>query len=90
MNKIQAGYLTNTAEEIGAKLVGVSVALRSNEVPGVIEQLDLGQRDALRRYAQIKVKGLPVVTDQAIWYRLMQSAVSTWSATITLSLAAPA
>ena len=29
LNKIQAGYLTNTAEEIGARLVGASKVLRT-------------------------------------------------------------
>ena len=39
LNRIQAGYLTNTAEEIGAKLIGASKALRSNDSAGVIVQL---------------------------------------------------
>jgi superfamily II DNA or RNA helicase len=39
LNRIQAGYLTNSVEEIGAKLVGAFAALRSADVPGVIEQL---------------------------------------------------
>ncbi len=39
LNKIQAGYLTNTAEEIGAKIVDASEALRSSDIRVVVEQL---------------------------------------------------
>ena len=63
LNKIQAGYLTNTAEEIGAKLVGASVALRGNDVPGVIEQLGpLGRQ--LRDYQLDGVSWLSALAEQ--------------------------
>jgi superfamily II DNA or RNA helicase len=63
LNKIQAGYLTNTAEEIGAKLVGASVALRNTDVPGVIEQLGpLGRQ--LRDYQLDGVSWLSALAEQ--------------------------
>jgi superfamily II DNA or RNA helicase len=63
LNKIQAGYLTNTAEEIGAKLVGVSAALRSANVPGVSEQLGpLGRQ--LRDYQLTGVAWLTALAAQ--------------------------
>ncbi len=39
LQKIQAAYLTNTAEEIGAKLIDAAKALRSGDVRGVAGQL---------------------------------------------------
>ena len=63
LNKIQAGYLTNTAEEIGAKLVGASEALRSSDIPGVIEQLGpLGRQ--LRDYQLTGVSWLAALAAQ--------------------------
>lgn len=63
LKKIQAGYLTNTAEEIGAKLVGASAALGSGDVPGVIEQLGpLGRQ--LRDYQLTGVAWLTALAAQ--------------------------
>ena len=63
LNKIQAGYLTNTADEIGAKLIGASEALRSGAAPSVVEELGtLGQQ--LRDYQLTGVSWLAALAAQ--------------------------
>ena len=63
LNRIQAGYLTNTAEEIGAKLSGASETLRSGNFPGVLEQLGpLGEQ--LRDYQLVGVSWLMALAAQ--------------------------
>jgi SNF2 family DNA or RNA helicase len=49
LNKIQAAYLTNSADEIGVKLIGASAGWRERGAPGVFEELgSIGQQ--LRDY----------------------------------------
>ncbi|MEO6969812.1 MAG: SNF2-related protein, partial [Chthoniobacterales bacterium] len=63
LNKIQAGYLTNTAEEIGAKLIGAAEALRSGAAPSVVEGLGtLGEQ--LRDYQLTGVSWLAALAAQ--------------------------
>jgi superfamily II DNA or RNA helicase len=65
LNKIQAGYLTNTAEEIGAKIVGAAEALRRRDAPGVLEQLGpLGRQ--LRDYQLTGVSWLAALAAQEL------------------------
>jgi len=64
LNKIQAGYLTNTAEEIGARLIDAAQALRgAGEAIGMVERLGaLGQQ--LRDYQLIGVSWLSALAAQ--------------------------
>lgn len=63
LNRIQAGYLTNTAEEIGAKLSGASEVLRGGDAAGVIERLGpLGKQ--LRDYQRTGVSWLSALAGQ--------------------------
>ena len=48
LKKIQAPYLTNTAEEIGAKLIGASQILRANSELGSLGSLESRLRDYQR------------------------------------------
>ena len=63
LNKIQAGYLTITAEEIGVKLIGALEALRSGAAPSVVKELGtLG--DQLRDYQLTGVSWLAALAAQ--------------------------
>ena len=63
LNKIQAGYLMNTVEEIGAKLTGASESLRCSDATGVLEQLGpLGEQ--LRDYQLHGVSWLSALAEQ--------------------------
>jgi superfamily II DNA or RNA helicase len=65
LKRIQAGYLTNTAEEIGAKLVGATAVLRSGKAPEVIGQLGaLGRQ--LRDYQLTGVSWLAALAGQKL------------------------
>ena len=61
IDKIQAGYLTNTAAEIGAKLVDAGHALRSAKVPDLGS---LGER--LRDYQRTGVAWLAALAEQKL------------------------
>jgi hypothetical protein len=64
LGKIQAGYLTNTAEEIGARLIGAAQTLRrSSEVTSMAGQLGaLGRQ--LRDYQIAGVSWLSALAEQ--------------------------
>ena len=64
LNRIQAGYLTNTAEEIGARLVGAAQTLRgSGEATDMVKRLGtLGQQ--LRDYQLNGVSWLSALAEQ--------------------------
>ena len=65
LHKIQAGYLTNTAEEIGAKLVGAAQALRGRKAPEVAGPLGaLGRQ--LRDYQLAGVSWLAALAAQGL------------------------
>ena len=64
LKRIQAGYLTNTAEEIGARLIGAAQTLRgSGEATGMVKRLGtLGQQ--LRDYQLNGVSWLSALAEQ--------------------------
>ena len=64
LNRIQAGYLTNTAEEIGARLIGAAQTLRgSGEATDMVKRLGtLGQQ--LRDYQLNGVSWLSALAEQ--------------------------
>ncbi len=64
LNRIQAGYLTNTAEEIGARLIGAAQTLHgAGEATGMAERLGpLGQQ--LRDYQLNGVSWLSALAEQ--------------------------
>ena len=64
LNKIQAGYLTNTAEDIGARLIGAVQTLR-----GSVESTDMADRlgplgQQLRDYQLVGVSWLSALAEQ--------------------------
>ncbi len=63
LNRIQAAYLTNTAEEIGAKLIDAAEALRAGDLPAVAGQLGLLGRQ-LRDYQLTGVAWLTALAAQ--------------------------